>query len=208
MSVNLHILKASGRLEKFETSIKKAFEVGIHDTQSKLTLPILDVVVVDDADMAIAETGVGGSAPNAHVLYIYINPEFVKLEQTLEFEIKSTLAHELHHCARWATVGYGTTLLEAIVSEGLADHFDIEINGGKPKPWSVALPEKELQSILLKAQEEFNSEYNHSDWFFGSKEIPRWAGYSLGFKIVGDYIAQTGKSASQLVATVHTEFNK
>ena len=208
MSINLHILKASGRLDKFEASIKKAFEAGINDVQNKLTLPPLDVVVVDEADMAIAETGVGGSAPNAHVLYIYINPDFANLEAVLELEIRSTLAHELHHCARWAAVGYGTTLLEAIVSEGLADHFDTEVNGGSPKPWSIALSEDELQSTMLKAKESFNSDYNHSDWFYGSKEIPRWAGYSLGFKIVGDYITKTGKSASELVATSHTEFIK
>jgi uncharacterized protein YjaZ len=208
MSIKLHILKASERLEKFEADINKAFEAGINDVQNKLTLPRLDVVVVDDADMAIAETGVGGSAPNAHVLYIYINPNFANLEAVLELEIRSTLAHELHHCARWAAVGYGTTLLEAIVSEGLADHFDIEVNGGSPKPWSIALSEDELQSTILKAKESFNSDYNHSDWFYGSKEIPRWAGYSLGFKIVGEYINKTGKSASELVATSHTEFIK
>ncbi len=206
MSVNIHILKASGRLEQFEAVITTALKAGLAEVQTKITLPRLDVVVVDDNDSAIPETGVGGSAPNAHLLYIYIDPTFHNLETVLDFEIRSTLAHELHHCARWAAVGYGTTLLEAIVSEGLADHFDIEVNGAEPKPWSVALPEKELQSILKKAQEEFNSEYIHSDWFYGSKEIPRWAGYSLGFKIVGDYISKTGKSASELVATSHTEF--
>ena len=208
MSVNLHILRASGRLEKFETIIKKAFEAGIADVQNKFSLPVLDVVVVDDADSAIPETGVGGSAPNAHLLYIYINPTFNNLEAVLDFEIRSTLAHELHHCARWASVGYGSTLLEAIVSEGLADHFDIEVNSGAPKPWSIAMSESELQSMMLKAEQEFNSDYNHSDWFYGSKEIPRWTGYSLGFKIVSDYINKTGKSASQLVSTSHTEFIK
>lgn len=200
MALNLHIMKASGRLEKLEKKIKVAFDNGLKDVHRKIELPSIDVVIDDDDHLAIPETGVGGSAPSAHLLYIHINPEFKEIEDILDFEIRSTVAHELHHCARWAARGYGSSLLEAVVSEGLADYFDIEVNGGEPKPWSIAIKGEELERLKQQAQAEFlNENYNHYAWFFGSNEIPRWAGYSLGYSIVGDYLRKHEKMASELV---------
>ncbi|MBU6388586.1 hypothetical protein KGQ72_01790 [Patescibacteria group bacterium] len=203
MAVNIHILKASGTLEKFEDAIVSAFEGGLSEVTNKITLPSVDVVIDDNGSSAIPETGVGGFAPSAHLLYIHINPEFKDIEQRLGSEIRSTLTHELHHCACWAARGYGKTLLEALISEGLADHFDIEVNGGEPKLWSVAISSVELARLLDKAKSEFgNDSYDHAAWFFGSKEkdIPRWAGYSLGFSLVDDYLKKNNKKASELVA--------
>ncbi len=209
MSINLYILKASGRLKTFEDQINSAFEVALRDVENKITLPSVDVIINDDASSAIPETGVGGFAPSAHLLYIYIDPNFKDIKQKIDFEIKSTLAHELHHCARWASCGYGETLLEAVISEGLADHFDIEINGGAPKQWSIAVDGDALEMLKGKATKEFdNDKYNHSTWFFGSESenIPRWTGYSLGFSLVGDYIKSSGKKASELVSASANTF--
>ncbi len=196
-------MRASGRLEPFIKSIQEAFDEAIKEVAAKLQLSRVDIVVADLPASAIPETGVGGYAPNAHLLYIYINPESPGLAERLRVEIKSTLAHELHHCARWAAVGYGTTLLEAMISEGLADHFDLEVNGGTPRPWSTALQPVQLQSLLARAREEFPSaNYSHDDWFFGSEkeQIPHWTGYSLGYFLVDSYIKSSGKTASSLVA--------
>lgn len=201
MSIQLHILKASERLLPFVSQIENAFNASIEKIQHKISLPAVDVIVADNASSAIPETGVGGYASTAHLVYINIDPQFKDLSIVLDAEIQSTLAHELHHCARMDSVGYGKILFEQIISEGLADHFDMEINGGDPKPWSVAIHGAELDGLLKKAESEFDHECNHSDWFFGTntKVIPRWAGYSLGYKIVGDYIQKTGKKASELV---------
>ena len=59
------------------------------------------------------------------------------------------------------------------------------------------------------ATPEFNSrEYNHDDWFFGplSRDIPKWTGYSVGFRLVGDYLKRTGKKASELVVEPASSF--
>ncbi len=45
-------------------------------------------------------------------------------------ELRKTLTHELHHSFRHAMCGYGFRLGEVLVTEGLADAFDAEINGG------------------------------------------------------------------------------
>lgn len=206
MSLTLHILQASGRLTAIEAGIHAAFEAVGPKVAEVLEIPDVDVVVVDDPDSAIPETGSGGFAPNAHTLFVYLDPEHENLKEHLDEEIQGTIAHELHHCARWQTVGYGNTLLEAIVSEGLADHFDIEVNGGQPRPWSIAFSGDEIAKLREQAAPVFNESYDAGEWLFGTREIPKWAGYSLGFAIVAEHMKRTGKKASELVAEPASAF--
>jgi uncharacterized protein YjaZ len=209
MTVTSHILKSSGRLTPLTEQIEASIDEVVRSVEEKMELPDIDVVVADQPDAAIPEIGVGGHAGSAHVVYIYIDPEHKELSVTLDKEIKSSLTHEFHHAARMDKIGYGETLLEAMVSEGLADHFDLEINSGEIPPWSSALAAEQLAEVMDKARPEFNSlSYSHSDWFFGTDKdaIPRWAGYSLGFKLVEDHMKRTGKKASELVSTRAGEF--
>lgn len=45
-------------------------------------------------------------------------------------DVPATIIHELHHCSRSAGRGYGRTLLEALVSEALAQHFEADFREG------------------------------------------------------------------------------
>ena len=124
-----------------------------------------------------------------------------------------TLAHECHHAARWQTVGYGETLFEGIISEGLADHFAQEITERKDLHlWDRALKSKQIKEWLTKAKKEFdNKKYSQYDWFFGSKErgIPKWTAYSLGFYLVDNYLKKhLDMKASTLYKTKAGEFKK
>ena len=157
-----------------------------------------------DVNQTIQETGVGGSTENPHTIRIWIDPTHPNVIENIESEIRSTLVHELHHAMRNRLYPWPGTLLDDIVAEGLADHFDIEINGQEPKPWSKALSEEELAAYQKKAQAYFyqqNTEDDYYRWVLGlaDDDIPQWAGYALGFKLVGDYLSKTGKKASELV---------
>lgn len=210
MSVQTHILEASGNLKDFHNIILDSLDFGIKKINSILPLPNIDVVVEDNPGAVIAQTGVGGSAPTKNLVHIYINPDFNGLSKTLHSEIVSTLAHELHHCARESATGNPRkNLLEALITDGLADYFDIEITGEKPRPWSIAVTGKKLEELLQRAKLEFqNEKYNHQAWFFGSDldNIPLWTGYSLGFYLVGEYLKKSGKKASELYAQEAKEF--
>lgn len=209
MSIRLELSAGRPHLESLEASIRSAFSSGVTDVQEKLELPEVVVYVDDDADSTIPETGIGGFAPSANRLEIHIDPDSEGIGERLEIEFRSTLAHELHHCARWAACGYGETLLEEMVSEGLADHFDIEVNGGVPKPWSIALPKEQLDILEERARNESeDGTYDHDAWFFGSDEegIPRWAGYALGYAIVEKYMTRSGRKASELVGESAVSF--
>jgi len=193
--------------------MQKGAEDAIKNIEAKIKLPLLDIVIADNPDAAIPETGVGGFSPNPHLIFVWINPEHNDLEKTIEEEVRRTITHESHHAARAITFPWNeANLLEAFITEGLADHFDVELNEGKTYPWSVALSESEIEKYFDKAKnsELLSKEYDHSSWFFGSeeKDIPRWAGYAIGFKLVGDYIKKTGKTASELVNTLAGDFIK
>jgi uncharacterized protein YjaZ len=174
-------------------------------------IPLRDIVVLYDANPyhVIPELGIGGYAPSANVVFISVNPSHRKFRASMDEQILRTLAHELHHCMRWRGPGYGRTLFEALITEGLADHFDIEVSGKAPPPWCTALSPEQLstyRTLALKQAERMN--YNHRAWFYDeSKEFPRWTGYSVGFALVSEYLRKFLKQkASKLHATPASEF--
>jgi len=202
MSVNLHILKASGRLVKYEDLLRETTEDVLRDVEARIELPDVDIVLQDSPSGAIPGNPTGGDCYEPHLVRVSIDPTFEDFDERIVDDLRSTLTHELHHAARSATVGFGNTLRGALISEGLTAHFDIEVNGGDPKPWDIKVQGEELAEMKELAQEDLdNEEYNHAEWFFGSRHrgILQWTGYSLAFALVGDYLKESGKTAGELV---------
>lgn len=209
---NIFILKSSGGLKNFTSNIKSMCNETTSKAKRRLPLHDIDIVFYISSDETIEELGIGGYSPTAHTILIYLNPDFSDFDKTINEYIKRILAHELYHCMRWKNPGYGNTLLEALISEGLADHFDIEINKTEPIFWNLALTAEQITSIKEKAEKDYNNKkYNHYEWFYGSNEksIPKYAGYALGFKIVGDYLKlHPDKRPSNIYAVRAEEFLK
>ncbi|WP_256390362.1 DUF2268 domain-containing putative Zn-dependent protease [Pseudomonas yamanorum] len=86
------------------------------------------------------------------------------------------VVHEVHHCLRMAGPGYGWTLGEAMVSEGLAGQFVRRVLGSQPELWERALAPEELLSSPVELQLLQATYYDHSEWFFGTGTRPRWLG--------------------------------
>lgn len=168
--------------------------------ENLLNVKDVSVIFLEKPEKTIPETGVGGFTPDSNIIYIYTDSANKNFDLK---ELKHTFAHEFHHAVRNRYHNWKKdSLFGAIVTEGLADHFDLEVNGGEPHLWSVALNEEKLAEVLKLAELEFNNKsYDHASWFFGNEKvgIPKWAGYALGFKIVGDYLQKTGRKASELV---------
>ena len=208
MKQNIHVLTAGGRLQNFSKQIESEGRKVIRKVAGRIPLPEVDILVIDNPFGAIPETGVGGFTYNPNLVQVSIDPENKNFKKNFRKEIASTVTHELNHCVRMTKFKY-RTLLDALVFEGLADQFDVEINKTKPPVWAVAVKGKALEKLTARARKEFNNNnYNHADWFYGSKgrNIPRWAGYSIGFKLVGDYLEKNNKLASELVYTPAKKF--
>jgi len=129
--------------------------------------------------------------------------------------ILRTLVHELHHVCRVRMPDFQLTLLECMVNEGLADHFMLEVLKCEITPFSSALTDEQIQQNIIRVKpftrikfeswtQEFNDKY-FVPWMFGrtgDDPIPHWTGYSIGWKIVENYIrAHPEARASSLVFT-------
>ena len=90
-----------------------------------------------------------------------------------------------------------------MISEGLADHFAIELLDAPVPPWSRAFPESSTERYLDQATPLWDSSsFDRSAWFFGTGSLPRWTGYTLGYRLVERYqSANPGQSAADLVHT-------
>ena len=212
MSIQFHILSASKDLAPYATEIERVAESTTTSVKKILPIKDVDVVFYNNPGATIDEVGgIGGFTPNQHTIFISLNPRHQNFKNALKNELAFILAHEFHHTLRWQKTVEGDTLLEALIFEGLAEHFAIEVTGRqKPSPWAEALTDTEKKKLLEKASEEWlNPTYNNSLWFFGSnpKEIPRWAGYTLGFDLVAKYLqTHPETSASKLVFADATLF--
>lgn len=132
--LRLHILTASGRLVPWVREVDARANAAFDHVATLLALgsaPV-DVVVRDAPRFAISETGIGGRAWDSHTVFSSVDAAHVRVEGAIRFELSRLLAHELHHVARLRTVGYGRTLGEATISEGLADRFAVEAFAGEP----------------------------------------------------------------------------
>ena len=210
-AVGIHVLTGSGRLVAHAGRIRAQLRAASTAPIEQLALDggSVDVVVRDDPRMVIPEVGLGGyAAPDGHTVFLALDPDHEQFQWALEREVFRTLAHELHHVARRQGSARGDTLLDALVNEGLADHFSLEVTGMEPPPWAVALDPDQTAAMSARARDDYdNPRYNHWAWFFGSDacEIPRWAGYSLGFALVGDYLERHPGSSAAALATVPSE---
>jgi hypothetical protein len=180
-------------------SARRAFELLPHRGRIR-------IAIVLDADSTIPEIGVGGITHRrtGDVIVSIDGTPPGGLKAALETWVPGALAHELHHSSRIRMgPGYGITLAEALVTEGLADHFAAEVfPDTPPKPWDHALSAQQEAELWRKAQPvlEVPYGYDHRAWFFGRRDLPRWAGYTLGYRIAEAYLGDD-RSASSAVRT-------
>lgn len=204
MSINSHILSSSKDLKPFTREIKsttKSVEILI-----KKFIPPgdIDVVFYDNPRATLKENGIGGYTPCANVIFFSLDPRNPKLKEGIKKDLAFTLAHEVNHAIRFRAPILKETLFEAIISEGLADHFAMEVTERKnPPAWSISLTAKQKKKFLKMAFKEWNlPTYDHNAWFYGSKKrkIPRWTAYALGYDIVAAYLQKYPEtSASKLI---------
>lgn len=208
MTTTLHILNATGELNSFTNKIESTFAQSISTIKNLIPVENVDVIVASDAKSALPETGICGYAPSANRVFISIDPDNKQLIKNFETLFLSMLGHELHHCCRWKNPGYGSTLREALVSEGLACHFEAELTGNIPF-YAQAISTAAVNEALIRATQELDlAEYNHHAWFFGAGAQPRHTGYTLGFHIVSQHISETNVKASKLFGEPAQTFYK
>ena len=191
MTTHMHILNAGGKLTSYLPQIDGQLAVSIPRIGDLLPVDKLDIIIAHEPAHAHPTIGIGGLAWNCNRLDLYFDGDNDNLSENIASELESVIAHEAHHCSRMAKVGRSLTLGDNIVTEGLACQFETVLTRGE-------LPSlfKEIQSVGWEAlyqramphldETDFSFEY----WFLGKTpdDMPKYAGYWIGFKAVEEYM--------------------
>jgi uncharacterized protein YjaZ len=192
-SINHYIANSTGELDKLTDMISKSLSTVIPIVEKELDAMQIDIIFISAASLAIPEYGIGGNSPGPNHVYVSFDPSSDKITQE---GLNETLLHEIHHCMRWRNPGYGETLGEVMISEGMACLYEEQHGRGTPIYAKVSLKDDQI----AKAKKLINSKsYSHNDWFFGGNGIDRWFAYSYGYRLCRNYLAKTNKKASEIV---------
>lgn len=165
-------------------------------------LPILSdeiEVAAQTGTRVIPETGETATAVSSTRIRWIVNPSLHGgLASIARAQLRGTLFHELHHLARGTEMERGAqrpTLMDAVISEGLATAFERDA-GGRKSPWSeypleVASWVEELLRVPPTS--------SHRSWMFHHPDGRRWIGYRAGVYIVDQARQRAGLSAIDLV---------
>lgn len=132
--------------------------------------------------------------------------------------IEAIAVHELHHNVRYSPGGViwdpmAVTVGEQVISEGLADEFAAELYGDRGYTHFVSDQARDDDEVLAKvaAGLSVTGVQNFTAWIHGDASarllgaepvgLPTGAGYAAGTRIVRAYLAATGSTAAQAIAT-------
>ena len=166
--------------------------------------PTLAVELRHAPGRVIPEIGLVGYAPSAthfSLTFDSTNPHFAP--SLADGTLRRQVAHEVHHCLRHAGPGYGQSLGEAVVSEGLAGQFVNRLYGTPPELWERAVEAKVAWRFLPDDRELASPMHDHNAWFFGvGGRYPRWLGYTLGYLIAGRWRALNPEASGERLVNV------
>jgi hypothetical protein len=137
----------------------------------------------------------------------------VSFRSVMQLRLPRDLAHEVDHSVRiLAGPGFGGSLLEQIITEGIATAFDQAAFPGAPDPWDRAISPAQECVLWKRAQPLLGQSGLYDAWMFGQSGIPHWTGFTIGYDIVADYRerhpdtswpAITAASAATILAGSH-----
>src|SRR5258708_127926 len=166
--------------------------------------PALTVELRHAPGRVIPKIGMVGYSPSAtrfSLTFDSTNPHFAP--SLADGTLRRQVAHEVHHCLRYAGPGYGRSLGEALVSEGLAGQFVNRLYGTPPEPWERAVEPRVAWRFLPDAKTLAAPMYDHNAWFFGSGgQYPRWLGYTLGYLLGGRWRAVNAEASGERLVIV------
>ncbi len=190
--INLVVGGTVTRNAMLRRSVDEAFAIARDRCDELLGASDVDVHVMAAPDECIPQWGVGGFTHGPHAVLVAVDPDHdVRREHVV-----STVVHELHHAVRWQGPGCGTSLGERLVSEGLAEAFEVECTGREPL-YALGEVDPGTRSRALRLLAE--DPVDEGRWFFGSGDVPFWFGYRLGYELVSRALPQIGLTASGAV---------
>ncbi len=209
--VNVLLTEANGSLSNNKEMIIDAVKAAEGYAFSKLKIDWdIDLLVTNRLyDIIIPEDGVGGRTRTNDFIEFAIDEE-----KATESLISEMVAHELCHAARWGKNDeWINSLFDGVISEGIATYLEAEFIKDRTEKTVfiktiLERSDEENEKILEKLRSQLDLNYYDYDTIFfnGSNELPRWAGYSLGYYLVKKYLKKTGKKIEDAFADKYADF--
>ena len=209
--INVLITHANGNLDNKVETIEEAVKEAEQYAFPKLKIDWdIDLLVTNRLyDIIIPDDGVGGRTQTSDFIEFAIDEE-----KATENLISEMVAHELCHAGRWGKNDeWANSLFDGVVSEGIATYLEAEFIKDRTEKTVfiktiLERSDEENEKILEKLRSQLDSNYYDYDTIFfgGSNELPRWAGYSLGYYLVKKYLKKTGKKIEDAFADKYADF--
>jgi uncharacterized protein YjaZ len=184
----------------------------LRKVEGKLRGSATAITVQAGSYKTIPDVGIGGytHAASGEVKITMDQRSPVGLRPLLTVWLPVALAHELHHSKRILDgPGYGITLLEAMITEGSAEAFVRETYPHAPRrPWVQPLAPEQEADVWERARPLLHKSEGlagHERWFFGGRDLPRWAGYRIGYAIARAYLERHPERTAAELATMRAE---
>ncbi len=209
--INVLLANSNGNLRNIEQMIKEAVKEAELYAFSRLNIDWdIDLVITNHMPFVlIPEDGVGGHTYWSDLITICVDEEKLTKSKMTEMSV-----HELCHAARWGKNNeWINTLFDGLINEGIATYFEAEfVKNLEEKTVFIKTilerSDEENKKIFEKLCDQLESKsYDYETIFFnGNDELPRWAGYSLGYYLVKNYLKKTGKKIEDAFSDKYADF--
>ena len=130
MATKINILNASERFSYVLDLLEYKAQSSLVEIQKHIELPNLDIVISPCSEEYKTESGILGCVSTPYLIEILLDADREDLSDIINNELTAVIAHELHHAIR-ATFGVQEkSLLQILISEGLACHFETKFSNG------------------------------------------------------------------------------
>ncbi len=153
----------------------------------------------------INETGDGGFTRDSRLVIISLDPDTAQGAGSLLKHARSTVFHELNHCARFESGIWHATFIDNCIMEGLATVFERDYGGLIPL-WGEYDRTEALKwyEEIVRAGESINSHH----YMYSHPDGRRWIGYKTGTFIVDRAVENSDQSVMQLTSKTSEEIIK
>lgn len=209
MTINISMLNATGKLDENLVFLGEQVNRSLEIIKFYIDIPDLDITVSPYSKEKVSPFGIGGFAFNAHRVEIFLDCDREDLESVIKRELTAVLGHEINHAIRKGHGHKSITLLDNLIMEGLACHFEMILNKGKVSSMFEGMLDCDWIDLFESMKPSMMSaSFPFEEMFLGTnlKKYPRYAGYWVGYNIVVDYVKKQEISAAKLVDIEAGEF--
>lgn len=166
------------------TSIKKVLKKCFYVFDKEI-IKILISPTIDEFTLK-RMGGVNGYCTSRLTIFIGIN----LLNNNWKNNFEKTLVHELAHALSPFYDMENMSIGEGIVFDGIAENFKEKFVDKEKSPWVESVSKEDSIKIFNDIKSKLGSrDVNlYSQIFFGTGKYPLWAGYSIGYYLIKNYI--------------------